>query len=239
MARKARARRAGGTAGTEAGPRRARKRRRTAPRASKPGDSGARDAGSIERAAVDAALTLAERGPWGRVTLSDIAEEAGLPLARLMQALPSKIAVLSAFQRGIDRTVLEAGEAGEGSARDRLFELLMRRLESLKPHRKALASIAAAAPQDPLGVACGWNRLLHSMSMTLTLAGLSAEGLPGLIRAKGLAAIYGSVLPVFWRDESADLTRTMAALDGRLQRIETVMNWCRGPSKTETESSIR
>jgi hypothetical protein len=30
---------------------------------------------------------------------------------------------------------------------------------------------------------------------------------------------------VFWRDESADLSRTMAVLDSRLQRIETVMNW--------------
>ena len=72
------------------------------------------------------------------------------------------------------------------------------------------------------------------MSTTLALAGLSAEGLSGLIRTKGLAAIYGSVLPVFWRDDSADLSRTMAALDGRLQRIETVMSCFKGRTKTET-----
>jgi hypothetical protein len=39
---------------------------------------------------------------------------------------------------------------------------------------------------------------------------------------------------VFLRDESDDLTRTMAALDGRLQRIETVINWIRGRAKPET-----
>lgn len=174
---------------------------------------------------MEAAFALAERRPWARVTLSDIAAEAGLSLAVMMQHLPSKTAVLGAFQRGIDRAVLEAGDVGEGSIRDRLFELLMRRLEALKPHRKALASVAAAAPRDPAGLACGWSRLLHSMRMTLTLAGLSTEGLRGLVRIEGLTALYSSVLPVFWRDESADLSRTMAVLDSRLQRIETVMNW--------------
>jgi hypothetical protein len=75
---------------------------------------------------------------------------------------------------------------------------------------------------------------MHSMSTTLALAGLSGDGLRGLIRVKGLAGLYGSVLPVFLRDESDDLTRTMAALDGRLQRIETVINWIRGRAKPET-----
>jgi hypothetical protein len=70
------------------------------------------------------------------------------------------------------------------------------------------------------------------MAMTLTLAGLSAEGLSGLIRAKALAMIYGSVMPAFWRDDSADLSRTMAALDDRLQRIETVMSCCQSRIKT-------
>ena len=234
MARKARARRGGGKAETGTAGGRARAGRRPRPRAAKSYDSDGAGGDSLEEAAVAAALALAERQPWTRVTLGDIAEEAGLSLAALMQVFPSKTAVLAAFQRGIDRVVLEAGEVGEGSPRDRLFELLMRRLEALKPHRKALASIAAAAPHDPVGVLCGWGRLLHSMSTTLTLAGLSAEGLRGLIRVKGLAGIYGSVLPVFLRDESDDLTRTMAALDGRLQRIESVMNWIRGRIQPET-----
>jgi AcrR family transcriptional regulator len=232
MARRAKARRGGGKAETRTGAARARAGRKAGPKAAKP--YAGTHAGSPEEAAVAAALALAERQPWTRVTLGDIAEEAGLPLAALMQAFPSKTAVLTAFQRGIDRAVLEAGEVGEGSARDRLFELLMRRLEALKPHRKALASIAAAAPHDPVGVLCGWNRLMHSMSTTLALAGLSGDGLRGLIRVKGLAGLYGSVLPVFLRDESDDLTRTMAALDGRLQRIETVINWIRGRAKPET-----
>lgn len=234
MARRAKARRGGGKAESRTAGARARAGRGARPKAAKSGDSGRASGNSLEEAAVAAALALAERQPWTQVTLGDIAEEAGVSLAELMQLFPSKTAILAAFQRGIDRVVLQAGEVGEGSARDRLFELLMRRLEALKPHRKALASIAAAAPQDPVGVLCGWGRLLHSMSTTLALAGLSADGLRGLIRVKGLAGIYGSVLPVFLRDESDDLTRTMAALDGRLQRIESVINWIRGRIKSET-----
>lgn len=225
--------------------RRARAKAKTAPKA-KPRAAGARrarpgaaarsrrvtGAEAVEAAAVTAALALAERRSWSQVTLADIAREAGLSLAVLLAELPSKTAVLAAFQRRIDREVLAGGEVGDASARDRLFELLMRRFEALKPHRQALKSILMAAPHDPASVICGWSGLLHAMITTLALAGLPAEGLGGLFRAKWLALIYGSVLPVFFADGTRDLSRTMAALDARLRRVEEVVNWARGWSRS-------
>ena len=197
----------------------ARKAKRTArrPRAAAAGDPKAR--------LVAAALKLAAERKWARVTLADIARAARLPLAEAVGLLPSKAAILAEFQRGIDRAVLAGGDGGDGSARDRLFELLMRRYDALGPHRKALRSIARAAPLDPAALLCGWLQLLHSMRVMLATAGCPAEGLIGLVAIKGLAAIYLSVLPVFLADSSRDHAPTMAALDKRLRCIEAAADW--------------
>jgi AcrR family transcriptional regulator len=177
---------------------------------------------------VAAALKLAAERSWARVTLADIARAARLPLAEAIGLLPSKTAILAEFQRGIDRTVLAGGNGGEGGARDRLFELLMRRFDALGPHRAALRSIARAAPLDPAALLCGWLQLLHSMRLTLAVAGCPADGLAGLVAIKGLAGLYLSVLPVFLADRSRDHAATMAALDNRLRCIQSLADWVRG-----------
>ena len=57
---------------------------------------------------------------------------------------------------------------------------------------------------------------LASMGWMLEAAGVSTVGLPGLARRRILVLVYLSVLVVFAGDESADLAKTMAALDRRL-----------------------
>jgi len=52
-------------------------------------------------------------------------------------------------------------------------------------------------------------------------AGVSASGWVGRARVKLLLGIYLSVFRVWLADDSADMTRTMAALDGRLRHAET------------------
>lgn len=193
------------------------KRATRRPRAAASGDPKAR--------LVAAALKLAAERSWARVTLADIAKGARLPLAEAIGLLPSKAAILAEFQRGIDRAVLAGGAGGEGGARDRLFELMMRRFDALGPHRAALRSILRVAPLDPAALLCGWLQLLHSMRLMLAAAGCPADGLVGLVAMKGLAAIHLSVLPVFLADRSRDHAPTMAALDKRLRCIESVAGW--------------
>ncbi len=88
--------------------------------------------------------------------------------------------------------------------------------------------IARAAPLDPAALLCGWLRLLHSMRLTLAVAGCPADGLAGLVAIKGLAGLYLSVLPVFLADRSGDHAATMAALDKRLRCIQSLADWVRG-----------
>ena len=176
----------------------------------------------IPKVVIAAALELAAEQGWRRVSLHGIAERAGVPLADLYQRFWSKQAVLSAFVRGIDEEVLRSldpEDAAEGS-RDRLFAVLMRRFDALAPHRQAVAAIVRDAGSDPLLLACSACRYLRSMAWMLEAAGISTAGMRGLLRVKGLCALYLAVLAVWLEDETTDMARTMAALDRWLRRAE-------------------
>jgi len=168
---------------------------------------------------VDAALRLAERQGWRRTGLAEIAQEAGLPLDEAYAACPSKLGLIVRFHRRIDRAALAgAGEPGE-APRDRLFEVLMRRFDALAPHRGALKAILRDSIGDPAAL-LGMPALVCSMGWMLERAGVSAAGWRGRLRVHLLAGLYISVLRVFLTDDSADLAKTMAALDRRLRGAE-------------------
>jgi AcrR family transcriptional regulator len=176
---------------------------------------------SAEDRLVTAALTLAARQGWRNTGLGEIAREAGLPLAEAYAACSSKLAILAAWHRRIDRVALEgAGEMGDETPRDRLFDLLMRRFDALQASRVAVRALLRDSLGDP-GALLGAPLLLRSMGWMLEAAGVSAAGWLGRLRVQLLAGLYLSVLRVFLEDESADLTRTMAVLDRRLRRAES------------------
>jgi AcrR family transcriptional regulator len=177
-------------------------------------------------AIVAAAMALAAERDWREIGLTDIAEAAGVSLADLLAQYPSKLAILDGFTRTIDRRVLAEfePESESVSVRDRLFDVLMRRFDVLEPHKAAVGRIAGAACRDPLiGVATGCA-VLRSMGLMLEAAGVPSDGMRGIIRRKGLAAMYGATLRDWLKDDTADKSRTMAALDGRLRRAEGWVN---------------
>jgi AcrR family transcriptional regulator len=214
-------------------PRRAAKAAGAGARTRRGGAGTAGASGDAKSRIVAAALKLAAERRWCAVTLGDIAKAARMPIAELLAALPSKPAILAELQRQTDRIAL-GGDPAEGDARERLFELLMRRFDALAPHRAGLRSIARAAPVDPLGTACAYGQLLHSMRLMLAGAGLPADGLAGMVAAPAVAGIYLSVMPVFLAEEETDQARTMAALDRRLRRLDQAAGWlkARMPRRT-------
>ncbi len=179
------------------------------------------------RRAIEAALKLAAEKGWRGLALADIAEAAGLSLAELYALYPSKGAILGAFLRGVDREVLAETEAPEGPAKDRLFDVLMRRFDKLEPHKAALERIGEDSVRDPLAVMAGLCRLERSMAAMLEAAGVSASGLGGMLKVKGLTAVYLRVLRVWFRDETADKSKTMASLDRGLGRAARLAGFYR------------
>lgn len=173
---------------------------------------------------ITATMRLAAERAWDDVLMRDIAEAAGLDLNALRSAFPSKPAILSAFARAIDDDVLARVPrftAGE-SARDRLFDVIMTRLDILAPYKAALKSIAAARPMDLEIV----RRMMATQAWMLHAAGVPTDGILGLARVAGLASVYASVLETWLDDDDPGHARTMAALDRRLKRAEQAQRTC-------------
>lgn len=169
-----------------------------------------------------ALLKLAETQGWRDLSLAEIAAEAGLPIAEAHAIYPSKSAILMALGRTLDQEILAGLEAEplDGSAKDRLFDLLMRRFDALNRHRGGYLVLARELPTTPIEFACLTGQLRRSLGLMLETAGLSASGLKGLLRLKGLMAIYGCALRTWTKDDGADLPKTMAELDKRLGQAE-------------------
>src|SRR5260221_13250662 len=166
---------------------------------------------------VDAALRLAARDGWQRLSLADIAAEAGISVLQLYTLFRSKTAILEAFHRRIDAAVIAAGEAEGERPRDRLFDAIMRRFDALAPYKTAVRAIARDVPADPLAALCGVPTLLNSMGWMLELSGVPASGWGGPAGTKLLLGIYLSVLRVWFADHTPDMTKTIAALVCRLR----------------------
>ncbi|MBC6440867.1 MAG: TetR family transcriptional regulator [Rhodospirillales bacterium] len=184
----------------------------------------------IPKVSLAAALRLAATVGWKDLAMRDIADEAGVSLAELRSVYGSKGAILDAFVTEIDAAVLvgDTAELAAEPAKDRLFDVLMRRFDALQPHRDAVGSIVAACASDPCAALGGACRLVRSMSWMLEAAGIDGTGMGGRLRARGLAAIHVDVLRTWLKDDSEDMATTMAALDKRLgQADEAIVRLCR------------
>ncbi len=197
-------------------------RKSTAPRASA-GTHGASSppAGASDREKIIAAfLDLLAEKRFEQIGLAEIAERARVSLAEFRTEFASPFAILAAHIKDTDRAVLAAdfSDMAEEPPRERLFDVLMRRLEILSPHRDAIRSLIRSASRNP-PLAMALNRLaVRSQQWMLTAAGLGAAGPRGMLRAQGLSLLFGSVLQTWINDEDPGLARTMAALDRALGR---------------------
>jgi AcrR family transcriptional regulator len=156
------------------------------------------------------------------VSLAAVAAAAGVPVLRVYRAFGSKQGILCAFLDRIDAAVLAeppTGEPGE-HPRDRLFDLLMRRFDALRPHKPVLAALRRELSSDPITALCLVARLSRSMRWMLDAADIATGGVSGAVAVKLADAAYLSAVRVWQRDDSPDLGPTMAALDARLRRIE-------------------
>jgi AcrR family transcriptional regulator len=171
---------------------------------------------------VDALMELAAERRFEDISVRDISRAAGVSLADFRDAFPSKGAVLAGFTRHIDRIVLaqDDGELTEENSRERLFDVLMRRLEAMAPYRKGLREVVAWLRREPAAALAMNQVTLSSMRFMLEAAGIEAEGASGAIKLQGLALAWARVLQVWLDDDEPTLSKTMAELDRVLTRGE-------------------
>jgi len=184
-------------------------------RKAKPGGATTKSSGDPKARLIAAALDLAAKKGWRATGMGEIARKASVPLGEAYAIFPTRAAVIAGFVRQVNEAVLGGNEA-EGAPREKLFELIMRRFDALRPHRAALRSILRDSVGDPAAL-CGLPRFLNAMAWMLEAAGISVAGWrgPGLVLA--LAGCYAAAFRIFLGDDSDDLAKTMAELDKRLK----------------------
>ena len=139
------------------------------------------------------------------------------------------------FGRMADRHALAGDIAVDTGVRDRLFDLVMRRVDVLQTHRAGVLALFRALPAEPPTALMLAGAHLRSMAWLLEAAGAPATGLAGMLRAKGLLAVWLWTVRAWRGDTSEDLAATMAALDQALARAGQVEAWLRPGRRREPD----
>jgi len=178
----------------------------------------------FDTALISSAFALAAERGWSGVSVAQAARDAGLPLDRARRRFPGRCAVLLRFGSLADQAAL-TGAPSEGPRRDRLFDILMRRIDFLQRHRAGVLALMDALPADPAATFALLAANLGSMGWMLEGADIASHGLHGQLRRKALLAVWLWTLRAWRRDESEDLGSVMAALDQALARAAAAENW--------------
>ena len=177
--------------------------------------------GGTDREKIIAAfMALLAEKRFEQIGFGDISARAGVSLAACRSEFASTLSILAAHMKELDRKVLSSGEGDmtEEPPRERLFDVLMRRIEAMEPYREATRSLLKSASCNP-GLGFALNGLaVRSQTWMMTAANIDAAGPRGMIRAQGLAALFAQVLRTWVDDEDEGHARTMAALDRALAR---------------------
>jgi AcrR family transcriptional regulator len=194
------------------------------------------DDSAFDKALIAAAFGLAGRAGWSKLSVAAAATEAGLPLARARARFPGRHSVLLRFGVMADQAAL-VDTSPDSSTRDRIFDMLMRRIDVLQAHRDGLLALLRTLPADlPLALLLA-VATRRSMRWILEAAGVPTRGLRGELRVRGLVAVWLWTVRAWRGDESVDLSATMAALDHALRRAEQAAGWLDGEAPRSDPSS--
>ena len=168
------------------------------------------DTQDFDKALISAMFRQAGLVGWRATTLVTAARDAGLELGRVRVRFPGKTAVLLRFGSIADRAMLDAVPS-TGTRRERLFDLVMARFDQLQAHRAGMLALFTALRTDPGTALLLYGATLRSMKWMLDAADVPSGGAKGALRVHGLAVVWAYTLRAWEKDESADMSATMAA----------------------------
>lgn len=167
-------------------------------------------------------MMVAAETPWETVALLEIARAANVSLDELRCYFYTKSDIVDAIIDDLDTQVEVAFPAYDPAmpVRDRLFDVLMERIDLANQDRAAHVSFWKSFGWTK-EASCADIKLLHaSMTRMARCAGLDTDGLFGTLRVAGLSLAYAWVLMTWARDTSPDLAKTMAELDRTLGCVD-------------------
>ena len=158
---------------------------------------------------VDAALGEAAAMGWRHLSMSAVAVRAGLELGVVLTHAPTRVHVLALLLDRLDRRMLAGVKTQDeaDSVRDRV------------------RAVVTGLRFDPGAAAFALCRADRTAAAILAAAGVSPDGLLGYARIQGMKVVLLCAVRAWIDDDSADLSKTMAALDRALERAERIASF--------------
>ena len=176
---------------------------------------------STDARLLDALFSVIAAHGWRGVTVPRLAAASGLTPGELVSRFPTRTDLLKLHADSVAEAVAAGTVPGQGGTpRDRLFDVLMRGIDALQPHRAGMLRLFADMRTDPVLASAMGPVMLGTMQRFLDTAELDSSGLSGRARAAGLAGVWVWTTRAWEKDASQDLGPTMAALDRALDRAE-------------------
>jgi AcrR family transcriptional regulator len=168
----------------------------------------------------DAAFKLLARMSWSDLTLAAAAKAAKIQVNGLYAVAPTKTALLRAMLRriGQETTAQYRTDKQSVTPRERFFDVAMTWFDVLEKRKKAMRALYEGLRRDPFAFIALRNDAIAEAQWLLALAEAD-QGSSSPLKAAAIAGMLVRALPV-WLDDNADMTKTMARLDGDLRRAE-------------------
>lgn len=173
----------------------------------------------------EAALDLANAGGWDALSLKDVARRAKLPPGDVEGRFPDIFKLLEHILTTLDADSRAAvAEYLGDSWRDNLMELLMARFDIAQRHRAAYSALGKFLAKHPRHARRFIRGGYKSLGGMLEDAGLD-RGKCQPIAVAALGVLSLSLVDTWLKDETADMAKTMAAIDKRLDLFDQALGF--------------
>lgn len=170
-------------------------------------------------------IELLETHRVDEVTYAAIAENADVKIEVVRACCNGKLDLLAAFMSELDQKVLKERDPDlmNETARDRLFDVLMCRMDLMEPHKEAIRNVRRTALRDPAFAMHMHKLVVRSMKWMLVAAGIEEFGLRSVGMSNALAVGFERVGRIWLEDDVPGHPKAMAAVDDMLANGEKWM----------------
>lgn len=171
----------------------------------------------IDLKLLNTAMKLAAEQGWNKMTLVEAAQQADIPVQTVRKRFACKASLLVYLNRLADESALTQKYQDQPVA-EYLFDLFMSRFDVLQEYRGGVISALHTLPFNPplafmMGIATK-----NSMRWIAESAQINTYGIKGIACIKGLTAIWTLNMRVWIKDDTEDLSQTMASLDQTIKK---------------------
>ena len=171
---------------------------------------------------VEQAFQIVQKKGWEKFSLKDLQKEKNKE-SEINFYFKNKNEIVDKFSFMIDSFVeskVNLNDFKISSKKDNLFELIMLRLDEMRPYKVPLTKIVDAAKQNPCLLSRISNNVMNSMDFYLELTSSYNETPIDFLKKNTLFFIYSFTFKIWLEDDSDDLASTMAELDRLLSISE-------------------